>query len=38
LTSEKKSNEKNSWYTPQLRANGAVDEALVAAIKETLHI
>ena len=38
LISEKRSNEKNSWYVPTLRAEGPVVSGLIEEIKATLHI
>ena len=38
MTSEKRSNDKNSWYVPQLRADGKVSPELIAEIKSVLHI
>jgi len=38
LISEKRSNDKNSWYVPTLRAEGPVVSGLIMEIKATLHI
>ena len=38
MTSEKRSNDKNSWYIPQLRADGKVSPELSAEIKAVLHV
>lgn len=38
MESEKKSNEKNSWYTPQLRAAGKVEPELIEEIRNILHV
>jgi hypothetical protein len=38
LISEKRSNDKNSWYVPTLRAEGPVVSGLIEEIKATLHI
>jgi hypothetical protein len=38
LISEKRSNEKNSWYVPTLRADGPVVSGLIEEIKALLHI
>lgn len=38
LISEKRSNEKNSWYVPTLRADGPVVSGLIMEIKALLHI
>lgn len=38
LISEKRSNEKNSWYAPSLRADGPVVSGLIEEIRALLHI